>query len=158
MQVGQNVPKRCHLIYRRRWTTQRKAYDAPNCFTQEFSSCVVNAEVRWSVGPTDPSYSGSFPILIPSTFPARFNPSLQTTPHINALLSTVLYIDILCGLVPVTNWSKYSGLLTYELNSFQMAGRNSSWSKSKTIFPIRNNVTTYNAFRNSQSTPYLTFS
>jgi hypothetical protein len=53
---------------------------------------------------------------------------------------------------------KYSGPLTYELNSFTRAGRNSSWSWVKTIFPIRNNGNTYNAIRNSQSTPYLTFS
>jgi hypothetical protein len=41
----------------------------------------------------------------------------------------------------------HSGPLNYEL------GRN-----SKTIFPTRNSGNTYNAFRNSQSTPYLTFS
>jgi hypothetical protein len=52
----------------------------------------------------------------------------------------------------------YSGLLTYELNSFARAGRNSSWSYVKTIFPIRNNGNTHNAFRTSQNTPYVTFS
>jgi hypothetical protein len=39
----------------------------------------------------------------------------------------------------------YSGLLTYELNSFPRADHNSSWSLVKTIFPI-NNGNTYNAF------------
>jgi hypothetical protein len=53
---------------------------------------------------------------------------------------------------------KYNGPLTFELNSFPRAGRNSSWSYVKTIFSIRNNENTHNAFRNSQSTPYLTFS
>jgi hypothetical protein len=44
-----------------------------------------------------------------------------------------------------------SGPLTYEL-SFPRAGRNSSWSLVKTIFPIRNNGNTHNAFRNSGCT------
>jgi hypothetical protein len=45
--------------------------------------------------------------------------------------------------------------LIYELNSFARAGRNSSWSLVKTIFPIRNHGNTHNAFRTSQSTLYL---
>jgi hypothetical protein len=47
----------------------------------------------------------------------------------------------------LTNLIRYRGLVVTQV------GR-----KSKLFFPIRNNGNTYNAFRNSQSTPYLTFS
>ena len=62
-----------------------------------------------------------------------------------------------CSWESQREFGNYSGPLTYELNSFPRAGRNSSWSQVKTIFPIRNNGNTYNAFRNSQRKPTRNF-